>query len=79
MNVASGALSPLGFEGRGSVYDFLAVETRSARRCGVGVGGRDSSQYGQMVDGSIDGSKNTGVELVNLIPKMKLPTRIIVL
>ena len=63
MNVASGALSPLGFVGRGSTYDLLRVEARCERRNGVGVDGRGSSQYGQRVDGSIDGSRNTAKEI----------------
>lgn len=52
-------MSPLGLLGRGSTYDFLRVDSRRARRCGVGVGGKGSSQYGQRVDGSIDGSRKT--------------------
>jgi hypothetical protein len=63
MNAASGALRPCGLVGRGSGYDFLRVDLRSPTRCGVGVCGRGSSQYGQRVDGSMDGSRNTGERL----------------
>jgi hypothetical protein len=48
-----GATKPSWFPGRGSGYDFVRVEASRERRYGVGVAGRDLSQYGHRVDGSI--------------------------
>lgn len=49
----------MGFVGREFVYDFECAVARRVTRCRVGVSGRRSSQYGQRVDGSTAGSRDT--------------------